>query len=598
MSNSTHQTRRELLTKLGTISGMGILISISAGCGGSGKSIPNTSSRVVGDVQLKITWPSPPISRYIPIYAKSLAFVLYKQDNPAERYTLVANRPETLPASQSVTFKSIPIGVYVLDGTACVEKEGQGATVASASTPIQIKGGETTKAELTLNSTIRSVEIQGQPLKVNVGDALTLTGRALDKDNKVILLPSSALTWSQVSGSSFGTLSSEGRLTTNAVGVIRVRLAEPVTNVGAETDIQVVAKQGLATSAWPKFRGDTQNTGRGGGAGATGVKKWEFLTGNTIGSSPAIGSDGTIYIGSNDFKVYALDGVTGAKKWEFLTGGSVFSSPAIGSDGTIYAGSSDKKIYALDGVTGAKKWEFLTGGSVFSPAIGSDGTIYAGSNDFKVYALDGATGVKKWEFLTGNMITSSPAIGSDGTIYIGSTDKKVYALDGATGVKKWEFLTGDTIDSSPAIGSDGTIYIGSNDFKAYALDGATGAKKWEFLTGNDQIYLSTYPSYAIDSDGTVYVGSRYKRFYALDAATGAKKWGIITDDYLISSPAIGLDGTIYIASIDNYIYALDKATGATKWRFLTGSYLTSSPAIGSDGTIYIGGGDKKVYAIK
>ena len=33
--------------------------------------------------------------------------------------------------------------------------------------------------------------------------------------------------------------------------------------------------------------------------------------------------------------------------WEFKTGGSVFSSPAIGSDGTVYVGSVDKKLYAI-----------------------------------------------------------------------------------------------------------------------------------------------------------------------------------------------------------------------------------------------------------
>jgi len=35
------------------------------------------------------------------------------------------------------------------------------------------------------------------------------------------------------------------------------------------------------------------------------------------------------------------------KKWEFTTGGLVSSSPAIGSDGTIYVGSDDNKLYAI-----------------------------------------------------------------------------------------------------------------------------------------------------------------------------------------------------------------------------------------------------------
>jgi len=33
--------------------------------------------------------------------------------------------------------------------------------------------------------------------------------------------------------------------------------------------------------------------------------------------------------------------------WEFETGHGVSSSPAIGSDGTVYVGSHDKKLYAI-----------------------------------------------------------------------------------------------------------------------------------------------------------------------------------------------------------------------------------------------------------
>ena len=44
--------------------------------------------------------------------------------------------------------------------------------------------------------------------------------------------------------------------------------------------------------------------------------------------------------------------------WEFETGGSVDFSPAIGSDGTVYVGSRDNKLYALSGKSGVKLWEF------------------------------------------------------------------------------------------------------------------------------------------------------------------------------------------------------------------------------------------------
>ena len=74
---------------------------------------------------------------------------------------------------------------------------------------------------------------------------------------------------------------------------------------------------------------------------------WEFETGGSLNSSPAIGSDGTVYIGSDDNKLYAINGKTGVKLWDFETRGKVHSSPAIGSDGTVYIGSVDKKLYAI-----------------------------------------------------------------------------------------------------------------------------------------------------------------------------------------------------------------------------------------------------------
>ena len=69
-----------------------------------------------------------------------------------------------------------------------------------------------------------------------------------------------------------------------------------------------------------------------------------------MNSSPAIGSDGTVYVRSYDNKLYALNGKSGVKLWEFETGDKVFSSPAIGSDGTVYVGEGGRggnKLYAI-----------------------------------------------------------------------------------------------------------------------------------------------------------------------------------------------------------------------------------------------------------
>ena len=110
-------------------------------------------------------------------------------------------------------------------------------------------------------------------------------------------------------------------------------------------------------------------------------------------SSPAIGADGTVYVGSYDNNVYALDGQSGQLKWKYITGGFVQSSPAIGADGTVYASSNDGKIYALDGQTGEVFGSFDTACDGSSPTIGSDGTIFA-AGGISLFALFCTSGSK------------------------------------------------------------------------------------------------------------------------------------------------------------------------------------------------------------
>jgi outer membrane protein assembly factor BamB len=325
-----------------------------------------------------------------------------------------------------------------------------------------------------------------------------------------------------------------------------------------------------------------------------GTEKWEFTFGSGDGdteSSPAIGADGTIYVGSLNGNLYAVTDCTGAgtpiaacsgagtaaEKWEFPTGDWVESSPAIGADGTIYVGSNDGNLYAVNS-DGSQKWAFATAPSrVFpyinsvesSPAIGTDGTIYLASDDGNLYAIADCTGVgapiaacsgagtaaKKWAFPIGADFCSSPAIGANGTIYFSSwVNGYVYALtdNGTSVTRNWRSLL-ETSSSSPAIGADGTIYVGSDDNGLHAIN-ANGTKKWTFTTGGP---VNT--SAAIGGDGTIYFGSDDGNLYALaDGGQGkvTQMWAFPngTGDWMLSSPAIGADGTIYFGAGDT-LYA-------------------------------------------
>jgi outer membrane protein assembly factor BamB len=72
---------------------------------------------------------------------------------------------------------------------------------------------------------------------------------------------------------------------------------------------------------------------------------WRFTAGDEIASSPAV-SGNTVYVGSNDGKIYAVNATTGKQLWNVSTGGKIGSSPAL-ANGMLYVGSYDGKLYAI-----------------------------------------------------------------------------------------------------------------------------------------------------------------------------------------------------------------------------------------------------------
>lgn len=325
---------------------------------------------------------------------------------------------------------------------------------------------------------------------------------------------------------------------------------------------------------------------------------WRFGTGDMVQSSPTV-VGGTVYVGCNDQKVYALDADTGDQDWHFETDGAVTSTPAVG-DGTVYVGSADNAVYALDASTGEKQWQFETGGSVTSSPTVVDGTVFIGGEDSSVYALEAGSGEERWAFETGNSVESSPTV-VNGTVFVGSNDARVYALDAGTGEELWQYQTGPESDSdvksSPTV-VDGTVYVGEHGFNrgaVYALNAWTGEERW--TTDTDGQILAS-PTVV---DGTVFIGENgfgSNDVFALNADTGEEVWRFDTDNSSQSSPTVA-GGTVFVGSkADGRMYALDADTGEERWNNSHGKYqnVRSSPTV-VDGTVYYGSSTNAVHAL-
>ncbi|THB78865.1 MAG: hypothetical protein D3926_12055 [Desulfobacteraceae bacterium] len=320
---------------------------------------------------------------------------------------------------------------------------------------------------------------------------------------------------------------------------------------------------------------------------SSGTLKWYYKTGGMISGKPAVDKTGTIYVGSDDSYLYALN-TDGTLKWRFKTGSGIGSGPVIASDGTIYCGSDDFYLYAVN-PDGTQKWKTTTTGwPEGSPVIGPDGTIYVGDNTNRLHAVSN-TGTVTWTYFTGGGEgLSTPALGLDGTIYFSCGNRDLFALN-PDGTLKWKYRTSDLIHSSPAIGLDGTIYFGCDDSFIYAIN-PDNTLKWKYKTE-----LSVRSSPVVSPDGTVYCGSADDYLYAIDS-NGSRKWRFKTDSDIFGDPVLGMDGTVYCASHDNYIYGIN-ANGSLKWNYLTGDCVYATPVLGLDGTLYCGSNDTYFYAI-
>ena len=112
-------------------------------------------------------------------------------------------------------------------------------------------------------------------------------------------------------------------------------------------DIEEFVSAIVQSYAWPMFHHDPAHTGLSGvdTSANSGMIEWKFPTGNSVVSSPSMGADGTIYVGSGggDHHFYAIK-PGGSTKWEFAVGDPVVSAPAIGADGTVYAACNDENL--------------------------------------------------------------------------------------------------------------------------------------------------------------------------------------------------------------------------------------------------------------
>jgi len=314
---------------------------------------------------------------------------------------------------------------------------------------------------------------------------------------------------------------------------------------------------------------------------------WAFRVEDAVRSTPLPYED-TVYVGSYDNNLWALDARHGGLIWKFATDGGIGSSPLY-DNGLVLIGSSDMALHAVDARTGVRQWLFKTGGKIFSSPVIAKGLILFGADDGRLYAVrPRSTSAREvWAFNAVAPIRSTPCIGDD-RIFFGTDIGEFYCLNFA-GEMRWRFETRRRVLSSP-VTRDGLVFVGSDDRFFYALDIDHGYPVWRYRTRGPVVSSPTL------DEARVYFGSADGFFYALDITNGREAWKVEIGAAVTSSPCLYRDA-LYVGAVDGALYCLHSQTGEILWRFQSDGPILSSPRV-QDDIVYVGSDDRHIYALQ
>jgi outer membrane protein assembly factor BamB len=206
-----------------------------------------------------------------------------------------------------------------------------------------------------------------------------------------------------------------------------------------------------------------------------GNELWRFKSGGVIRSTPAVDEE-NVYFGDMSGKLFAVNKKNGIRRWVFSTIGDTLNNENFGFDrkallssptvykGTVYVGSRDGFLYAVDRTTGKERWhvDYSVSWVISTAAVTKDILITGTSDGRFVHALSSETGKELWRFNTQATVWASPFISGNGKVVIPSNDGYLYCLELITGSEVWRVKVGPQIFSTP-VPKNNSIYFGSDD---------------------------------------------------------------------------------------------------------------------------------------
>ncbi len=199
----------------------------------------------------------------------------------------------------------------------------------------------------------------------------------------------------------------------------------------------------------------------------TGAISWSEEMDGRVDSAVAVSDGRVVAIARNtdtaQVVVGAFDEATGERSWPALAiqANSTAGTAASAGGGSLFIGSADRRVRALDAADGIERWATLVL-SLFSPATSlafDDQSVFAADIAGGLYRLDAADGGRTWSYhLNEVVLRSSPVVSGD-SVLLGLGDGRLIAIDVASGHLVWQSAPSPGLVGTMALASDAVIAV-------------------------------------------------------------------------------------------------------------------------------------------
>lgn len=338
----------------------------------------------------------------------------------------------------------------------------------------------------------------------------------------------------------------------------------------------LLGQAGRAIGDWPIFRGNALQTGVAPESLPHPLAvRWKFAAKDEIEATAAIEGE-TVYVGSLDEYLYALNLATGTEKWKYKAG-PIKAPPSV-HDGAVYVGNIDGIFHCVDAASGKPRWTYNTEAEVTSGANFVRDAVLFGCSDEMLHCLS-KEGKELWKFqVPGGPVLGSPAIIGERTFASGC-DSTLHILDTGNGKELSAVELGGQTAATVAVAGD-QLYVGTMSNEVLDINWRKGVVAWKFVDSRGQPFFAS----AAVTDKLVLAGCRDKRVYALDRKSGAKVWDFATRGKVDSSPVVA-GPRVYVGSNDGNLYVLDLDKGTELQQLKLGKAIVASPAVAKESLV-------------